>query len=57
MRKLLGDVRLVPSGEELWVEYDVQPAALLRGAYGQVVAGARFGNCLLTLPRTRRKPV
>jgi hypothetical protein len=48
-----GTVRLVPDQGVLWAEYDVDLAALLPSV--QVVAGARYSNCLLTVPRTRRK--
>ena len=42
LRKLLGDIRLLPEGKELWAEYDVRPRALLKAPSDQIVAGGGF---------------
>ena len=48
-----GNIRLVADADGgLWAEYDLAPGALLLKE-GQVVAGARFGNCLLSLSRRK----
>ena len=51
LRDLFGEVKVDRTGTGY---ADVQLDSLLPT---KVVAGARFGNCLLTLPRARRKPV
>ena len=48
---LIDPVKIVPENGKLVAEIGLRSLEL--GSYIRVVAGARFGNCLLTLPRRR----
>ena len=62
IRKLIGDIRVNSTPDEIRLETreGAVETALLRAAGERqvfMVAGARFGHCLLTIPRRHQPPV
>jgi hypothetical protein len=55
LKGLIGEIRLIPDGEHLTAEFELEGARLLAAADVKisVVAEARFDTCLMRIPRRK----